>query len=118
MNTQHKYCFARSISIAVQGQVTLKTDVNFSLLWIQSLYIPFYHVFSFCLFSLFCVVSLGIGGESTTGDNVRGIHGSSDSSHSPPFPVVEYIRRYGDRIDGQQFFAMRFADNVRENFGC
>lgn len=50
--------------------------------------------------------------EAVTGDSARGGNRSHDGPDPPPFTAVEYIERYGERINGQRFSEMHLAGDV------
>lgn len=51
--------------------------------------------------------------DGAAGDNLRGADQSVDARDPPPFPIVEYIEWYGDRLDGQKLSTMGLAGNIR-----
>lgn len=59
-----------------------------------------------------CIESFKFEDEGPAGDNAGVGHPSHDGHDSLPLPIVEYIERYSDRLDGQRFSAMHFAGDV------
>lgn len=60
------------------------------------------------------MVSFWFEDEDAGGNNVRGGDRPRDSCNPLPLPVLQYIERYAERLDGQSYYAMRLAGDVPE----
>lgn len=60
------------------------------------------------------MASLRFGDEVAAGENGWGGHRSHNSRDQPPFPSVEYIERYEDRLDGQRISKRRLWGDIRK----
>lgn len=64
------------------------------------------------ILSFFRMAPLWFEDEGRAGDNARGGDRSCCLRDPPPFPIVEYIEQYSDRLEGKLFSAMLLAGGV------
>lgn len=77
-----------------------------------ALYLISFFLFSFC--SLIFFASFLSEDERAAVDDAHDGSRCTDSRDPLPFPVVEYIQKYGDRLCGCQVSVIRLADDVIE----
>lgn len=84
--------------------------------FLSLLQLPSHFIFLFSLAPSFiiCMAAFLFEDKRVAVDNVHSASRSNDIRDPPPFPVMDYIKRYGDRLDGLRFSAMPPLCTTRE----